>query len=72
MGFWFDEAILKEHGVTHEQIADKLIDYRIEDTVRSVARIPNAYQDRLREPVMAAAFPSAALPRIARCAGIKT
>jgi hypothetical protein len=70
MGFWFDREILDEHGVTLEEIADKLIDYRIEDTVASPDDVPEAYRDRLREPVFEAAFPGEGLPRIARCAGL--
>lgn len=68
VGFWLDAATMAVEGITQGEIADFVIDYRLEDDVRDDGDIPAQYQERRREPVFAAAFPSRSLPRIWRCA----
>ena len=68
MGYWLDEAVAAEHDVTPDAFARFLLDYRIEDAVRSGTPLPEAYEGREKEPVFAAAFPGAMLPEIWACA----
>jgi hypothetical protein len=56
VGFWVNPKALFEHGVTLEQISNYLVHYRLEDN--SATGIPKMYQDRLKEPIFAAAFPA--------------
>lgn len=68
MGYWLDRVVAQEHGVTEEEFASFLLDYRIEDAVDSGAPLPEAYEGREREPVFAAAFPGEMLDEIWSCA----
>jgi hypothetical protein len=68
VGYWFDERVMAARGMTLEDIADFIIDYRLEDNSLKDEEIPKQYESRLAEPIIAAAFPSRELPRILRCA----
>ena len=68
MGYWLDRAVAEEHGVTEEEFAGFLLDYRIEDAVDAGTPLPEDYEAREREPVFAAAFPGAMLDEIWSCA----
>jgi Type I phosphodiesterase / nucleotide pyrophosphatase len=67
-GYWLDAGVLDRSGVTRAEISDFLMRYRIEDNVRAGEDIPKAYEGREKELLFEAAFPTAALPRILRCA----
>jgi hypothetical protein len=67
VGFHFNEDTMQEEDITEEEIADFLIDYRLEDNYHG-DDLPEQYEERVREPVFSAAFPSRELPRIWACA----
>ena len=66
-GYWFDTSTLDANGITLEEIADFLIDYRIRDAVGD-DRVPQGFEDRLEERVLAAAFPGERLDDVLACA----
>ena len=68
VGFWFKEETMQKEGITEDEIAEFLLDYRLEDNVNPNAELPQQYEPRLQEPIFSAAFPSAGLPRIWGCA----
>ncbi len=67
MGFWFYPDVLRDEGISVQEIADFIVDYRLEDSVPSDEEIPPDYRDRAREKVFAAAFPTTQLDRVWRC-----
>jgi hypothetical protein len=67
-GLWLNETGLAAHGITKGELADYILNYRIEDDVSAVKTIPPEYASRKREPVFSAVFPSSALGRIMQCA----
>lgn len=68
VGFWLDEAALTATGVTVEQIADFLVDYRLEDNIPKGEQVPEQYRKRMREPIFSAAFPGDAMGKVYACA----
>ena len=66
--YWVDENVLREEGVTLENIAAFMNDYRLEDNVLEGEDVPELYRHRLREPLFSAAFPTSAMGRIWSCA----
>jgi arylsulfatase A-like enzyme len=68
VGFWLDAAELAANDVTEEDISNFLVDYRLEDNLRPGEKIPDQYSKRLREPILAAAFPSDEMGKIWSCA----
>lgn len=67
VGFYFDDLTMEQEGITEEEIADFLVDYRLEDNYAG-NDLPDQYRSRVREPIFSAAFPSRELPRIWACA----
>lgn len=67
VGFYFDDVTMEQEGITEEEIADFLVDYRLEDNYEG-NDLPDQYEERVREPIFSAAFPSRELPRIWACA----
>lgn len=65
--FWVDEAGLKQAGITLEEIADFLTDYRLEDNLASGESPPDGYEDRLDERLLAGAWPTSYTERISAC-----
>ena len=68
VGFWLDAAEMEANDVTEEDISNFLVNYRLEDNLRAGEKVPDQYRERLREPVLAAAFPSDEMGKIWRCA----
>lgn len=66
-GIWFDMKALRATGASLREVSDFLLSYSIGDNAQGVD-VPRRYSRRLDEPVFEAAFPSAKLPRILRCA----
>lgn len=55
-------------GISDEEVADFLIDYRVEDNIpNGNDDIPEQYSDRMREPIFAGAFPADAARRVTGC-----
>ena len=68
MGFWFDKDFLRRHGISEEDVSDAVIGLRLGDMVPEDESVPDMYEDRLDEPLFEAAFPSARLDDVWRCA----
>ena len=57
-----------QDGVSSEQVAEFLTDYRIEDNIpEGRDDIPEQYSDRMQEPIFAGAFPAEAAERVTGC-----
>jgi hypothetical protein len=57
-----------QDGISYEQVADFLVDYRIEDNIpEGRDDIPEQYADRMQEPIFEAAFPADAAERVSGC-----
>lgn len=65
VGLWLTPG---ETAATAGEISNWLIDYRLEDNVPATEKLLPEYAPRREEPILAAAFPGRALPRIWRCA----
>lgn len=66
-GMWLDRGLLSSAGMDLRDVANFLLDYTIEDNAGD-GRVPNAYQDRLRERIFDAVLPSSELRRALGCA----
>lgn len=57
-----------QDGVSFEQVAEFLTDYRIEDNIpEGRDDIPEQFSDRMQEPIFAGAFPAEAAERVTGC-----
>jgi hypothetical protein len=68
VGYYFEDDYLAEAGLDLEEVSEFLIGYRLQDNVAEGRRVPSQYERRLREPLLAAAFPSDELAGIIDCA----
>ena len=68
MGFWFDSAFRRRHGITLEEVADVIIDLRLGDTLGEGEDPPAMYADHVEDPLFEAAFPGDRLDDVWRCA----
>jgi hypothetical protein len=68
VGIWINRSGTVEHGISQGDIANWLIEYRLEENVPLTEDLPEQYEDRAREPVLAAAFPGSHIGRILSCA----
>lgn len=68
VGLWLNETTLAREGISRGDIADWLIDYRLEENVPVTEKLSGDYAKRAREPVFSAAFPGDALGRLMTCA----
>jgi hypothetical protein len=68
VGLWVNRPGAAARGISYGEIANWLIDYRLEQNVPQTEMLPEQYEDKAREPVFAAAFPGEDLDRIWRCA----
>ena len=66
VGMFFDADLLEATGVTLDEVATWMNDYRLADNWDE--ELPAGYEDRAEEQVMAAVFPTTALPEIMACA----
>ena len=65
-GLWLDRRFMKSRGITVDEIADFIIDYRLKDNM--IEDFPDEYDDRMNETLFTAAVPSARLDAVRRCA----
>jgi hypothetical protein len=68
VGFWLNARTMETEGITEEDISEFLLAYRLEDNLSGNNQPPAQYGNRLREPVLAAAFPGSMLERAWDCA----
>jgi hypothetical protein len=68
VGLWVNRSGAAARGVSYGDIANWLIDYRLEDNVPLTESLPDQYKDEARDPVFAAAFPGEEMSRISQCA----
>ncbi|MDQ3751463.1 MAG: alkaline phosphatase family protein [Actinomycetota bacterium] len=66
-GVWVDRGLLSSAGLDLRDMANFLLDYRIEDNAGD-RHVPKAYRDRLRERIFDAVLPSSQLRRALSCA----
>ena len=66
-GLWLDKGGLESKGITKGDIADFILNYRIEDDTNDAKPIPPEYEARRREPVFSAVFPSSQMGRVSTC-----
>jgi hypothetical protein len=66
-GVWFNNRALWSSDVTKRDVSHFLLTYTIRDNA-TPGDVPEAYSDRLDEPLFAAAFPSSRLDAVLRCA----
>jgi Type I phosphodiesterase / nucleotide pyrophosphatase len=70
-GLWLDERQLERQDVTRGELSNWLLNYTINDNANGM-EIPEAYRQRLAEPIFDAAFPSRDIARIIRCSQRRT
>ena len=68
VGWWIHPTVSAQTGVTAEDLADFLVNYRLSDNKRPDSDIPAEYEGLEDSLLFSAAFPSEALPRIWHCA----
>ncbi len=66
-GLWLDAQGLAARGITKGEIADFILNYRIEDDTTDAKTIPPQYEERRRDPVFSAVFPSSQMGRVSTC-----
>jgi hypothetical protein len=67
VGVWLDPEVMKDHGVTQDEVAGFLNGYKIRDNW-SAGELPAGYGDRGAERVFDAAFPGSKLDAAIECA----
>lgn len=67
-GLWLRSSVLRAKNIALEDIANFLIDYRLEDNTKRNQTIPTQYATRLSERLFAASFPTARLDDVLACA----
>jgi hypothetical protein len=67
-GFWPDQDVLAEQGITEGDIADFVINYRLEQDVPPGKEMGSMYEGRGKELLFSAAFPADRLGQIWQCA----
>jgi hypothetical protein len=67
-GFWLKPETLEKQDITPEQISQFLLGHTIEANNPPDQDIPQEYEDRFKEPVFAAVFPTDRLPQLLQCA----
>lgn len=66
-GVWLAPDILETAGITIDEIADFVLDYRIGDNVTDDQDVPTRYRTRMDERLFAAAFPGDRIDEVADC-----
>ena len=66
--YWIDEVVLENADLTLRDLANFFIDHRLRDNASSEDEIPDLYEQRLDEPIFAAAWPTAETERVWDCA----
>ena len=67
-GLWLRAQVLRNNDIDLEDIANFVIDYRLEDNTKRNQIIPTQYAARLKERLFAASFPTARLDEVLACA----
>jgi hypothetical protein len=67
VGFWLNRGALKSNDITAGDVADFLVNYRLEENMPGGEKVPPLWRDRADELVIEAAFPSERIGRIWRC-----
>ena len=67
MGFWMDEDVRRAHSITLEEVADRVLNYRLRDSLEG-RDLPERYESRTEEPLFSAAFPSDRIDDVWKCA----
>lgn len=67
-GMWLDRGELDRVGIAAGDVAAYLTGYTLGDNVRERDEVPAAYRDRTSERLVAAAFPTARVDDVYRCA----
>ena len=66
-GMWLRSEAMERHGITHGDIANFLIEYRMGDNQKESKELPPAYRERAGERLFAAAFPTDRMDDVSRC-----
>jgi hypothetical protein len=64
---WLNPQTMKTLDITPEAVAEFLLDYRIKDNIPAGRDVPDQYEDRLDEPVLAAAWSDKQMGDVWRC-----
>ena len=64
---WIDTDVLRENGLSLNEISNFLTRYRIGANIPSGDEVPTGYEDRTDEQILAAAWPTVHTDRIADC-----
>lgn len=68
-GFWLNQDGLAANDISPEDVAEFILDMRIEDNAVAVDELPEGYNERLDEHIFSAVFPSGEIDKILECAG---
>lgn len=66
IGLWPKPGIMESLGITEEDIANFIIDYRIEDDVPE-GQLPEKFEPVRKEPIFSTSFPSSELGKVWEC-----
>ena len=69
-GFWLEHDGLEANGITSEEIADFLLDMRVEDNAVDLDDLPAGYEQQLDEHIFSAVWPSERMDEVLECAGL--
>jgi Type I phosphodiesterase / nucleotide pyrophosphatase len=68
-GFWLNQDSLAANDIAPEDVAEFILDMKIEDNAVDVEGLPAGYDERLDEKIFSAVFPSDEMDEILECAG---
>ena len=71
-GFWLNRDGLEAAGIAPEEVADYMLDMRIEDNAADVDDLPPGYDKRLDEHIFSAVWPAEHTEEILACAGVES
>jgi hypothetical protein len=66
-GFWLDRGWMEANGISFDDVADFLVDYRLEQNVLAGETLGEQYRSRLNERIFDAAIPGHKLEAVWRC-----
>jgi predicted AlkP superfamily pyrophosphatase or phosphodiesterase len=70
-GLWVNRETLEANDISLEELSDYFLGLEIGDNAGAVSELPEGYDERLSEPIFSAVFPSAKIPEILDCAGVR-
>ena len=71
-GFWLNREGIEANGIAPEEVAEFLLDMRVEDNALNVDELPSGYDRRLDEHIFSAVWPSERMDDVLDCAGVQT